>query len=371
MKNEVYANGREISCKQAAGKSICAFPDVCFTPPQTPATPPGVPIPYPNTGKASDTTNGSTSVRISGKEVMLKNKSYFKTSTGDEAGCAPKKGIVTSTNKGKVYFNSWSMDVKVEGENVVRHLDLTTHNHNPPPGQTPPWPYADGASVSVGDPCKREKRKVRKHCNPEKDWKKNCPSPPPDIGSSPGKESPAMPAWQAENKARLELFDDFSRAVKKNNCLNARKCMLVSKSQSQNGKECCPGQTGDHLIEGASFEKLPEWGTYSYSAAPTVCAEGPSWHTGSHRDLSLYRHAATANLSKGGKWSRKTATRVGAKSLRMAFPRSGCSQKCIEAQLNKYHNGKCSETPETDIKASSNAPKDAVLQDVAKYVMGI
>ncbi len=36
--------------------AICAFPDVCFTPPQTPATPPGVPIPYPNTGMASDTT---------------------------------------------------------------------------------------------------------------------------------------------------------------------------------------------------------------------------------------------------------------------------------------------------------------------------
>ncbi len=38
------------------GQSICAFPDVCFTPPKTPATPPGVPIPYPNTGMASDST---------------------------------------------------------------------------------------------------------------------------------------------------------------------------------------------------------------------------------------------------------------------------------------------------------------------------
>ena len=47
MGNEVYANSMEVSCKAAAGKSICAFPDVCFTPPTTPATPPGVPIPYP------------------------------------------------------------------------------------------------------------------------------------------------------------------------------------------------------------------------------------------------------------------------------------------------------------------------------------
>jgi hypothetical protein len=129
MSNQVYANSMEVSCKEASGKSICAFPDVCFTPPQTPATPPGVPIPYPNTGMASDTTDGSTTVKISGQEVMLKDKSYFKKSTGDEAGCAPKKGLITSTNRGKVFFIAWSMDVKVEGENVVRNLDLTTHNH--------------------------------------------------------------------------------------------------------------------------------------------------------------------------------------------------------------------------------------------------
>ncbi|MCG3188291.1 MAG: hypothetical protein LKCHEGNO_00263 [Burkholderiaceae bacterium] len=143
MSNQVYANNMEVSCKAAAGKSICAFPDVCFTPPQTPATPPGVPIPYPNTGMASDTTSGSTSVKISGKEVMLKNKSYFKKSMGDEAGCAPKKGLITSKNMGKVYFTAWSMDVKVEGENVVRMLDLTTHNHGSVPGNTATWPYID------------------------------------------------------------------------------------------------------------------------------------------------------------------------------------------------------------------------------------
>ncbi|RON22545.1 hypothetical protein BK663_26065 [Pseudomonas lini] len=57
-------------------------------------------------------------------EVMLKNRSYVKTSYGDEAGCAPKKGVITSKIKGKVYFTSWSMDVKFEGENVVRHMDL-------------------------------------------------------------------------------------------------------------------------------------------------------------------------------------------------------------------------------------------------------
>jgi hypothetical protein len=97
MGNQVYANNMEVCCKAADGKAICAFPDVCMTPPQTPATPPGVPIPYPNTGMASDSDAGSTSVQISGQEVMLKNQSNFKKSMGDEAGCAPMKGVVMSS----------------------------------------------------------------------------------------------------------------------------------------------------------------------------------------------------------------------------------------------------------------------------------
>jgi RHS repeat-associated protein len=161
MSNQVYANMMEVSCKSGSGKTICAFPDVCFTPPQTPVTPPGVPIPYPNTGLASDTTDGSSTVKISGKEVMLKNKSCFKKSSGDEAGCAPKKGVLTSKNTGKVYFNAWSMDVKIEGENVVRHLDITTHNHASQPGNSPPMPHMDamqpappsGSSCPVGSSC--------------------------------------------------------------------------------------------------------------------------------------------------------------------------------------------------------------------------
>lgn len=86
MANEVYANNMEISCKAANGKSIAAFPDVCFTPPQAPPTPLGVPIPYPNTGLSKDTTKGTRTIRITRKEVMLKNKSYYKTSYGDEPG---------------------------------------------------------------------------------------------------------------------------------------------------------------------------------------------------------------------------------------------------------------------------------------------
>lgn len=169
MGNEVFANKREVSCKAGDGKTICAFPDVCFTPPTTPATPPGVPIPYPNTGMASDCADGSRTVKVGGQEVMLKNKSYFKRSTGDEAGCAPKKGVVTSKIMGKVYFNAWSMDVKIEGANAVRHFDLTTHNHASPPGQTPPFPEVEGMAIGVmvikcdpkWTPCQKKQAKAK------------------------------------------------------------------------------------------------------------------------------------------------------------------------------------------------------------------
>ena len=181
MGNDVFANGREVSCKAGSGKSICAFPDVCFTPPENPATPPGVPIPYPNTGKASDMTSGSKKVKISNKEVMLKNKSYFKKSMGDEAGSAAKKGAVTSTNRGKVYFNAWSMDVKFEGENVVRHLDLTTHNHMSLPGNSPPWPYLDTMALSTETPEKAEK--VKKDLD-KKDKNRKPPDGPIDYKNS-------------------------------------------------------------------------------------------------------------------------------------------------------------------------------------------
>lgn len=146
MASKVYANGLEIVCKASSGKTIAAFPDTCFTPPQAPPTPPGVPIPYPNTALASSVTKGSKSVKFHSKEVYLKGKSFFKTSAGDEAGCAPKKGLITGKIKGKLYFQAGSMDVKVEGKNVCRNVDITTCNHASMPGNTPPMPHVSSVS---------------------------------------------------------------------------------------------------------------------------------------------------------------------------------------------------------------------------------
>ncbi|WP_299911739.1 DUF4150 domain-containing protein [uncultured Paracoccus sp.] len=135
----VFANGLEISSKKQGCKVIAAFPDTCFTPPLTPATPPGVPVPYPDFGQDSDLTSGTGTVNIGGEPVSQENSSKYSKCSGDEAGSAPKKGIITSKNMGAVYAQKWSMDVKFEGKGVVRFSDMATSNHACNPGDSPPW----------------------------------------------------------------------------------------------------------------------------------------------------------------------------------------------------------------------------------------
>lgn len=336
MANQVYANNMEVSCKQGAGKSICAFPDVCFTPPQTPATPPGVPIPYPNTGMDSDATDGSSTVKISGQEVMLKNKSYFKQSTGDEAGCAPKKGIVTSTNKGKVYFNAWSMDVKVEGENVVRHLDMTTHNHNPPPGQTPPWPFL--ASMEIGsDLCETEKFNEEAACA---DYK---PAGKKDACKDAGLGEPLI---QSDVDAVAAGFMDagawaehVSKKADANNkaaqCIQARRCKLVPYDAEKDGVNgCCPSQTPDHVIPKSSFGT---WPGYKAGKAPCMCAEGAGNTVGTH-GLRHAHHKANGP-GEGVMQSFNKEADLCAQGAAEVFKSSGCTEECIKAQLKNGHKG--------------------------------
>jgi hypothetical protein len=125
----VFANGLEVACKAQSNKVIAAFPYVCMTPPQTPATPPGVPVPYPTFGMDSDTDKGTSTVKIGNQTITQKNKSYYTKCTGNEAGCAPMKNVITHVNKGKEYAHSWSGDVKADGEPVSRFSDLSTNDH--------------------------------------------------------------------------------------------------------------------------------------------------------------------------------------------------------------------------------------------------
>lgn len=137
MPVNVFANSQEIACKSADGKAPAAFPDTCLSPPPPPAGP--IPIPYPNTASASDTSDGSTTVKICGAEVMLKDQSVFKSSMGNEAATkAQGMGVVTHTIQGEASFVAWSFDVKIEGANVPRNLDIMIHNEQSSPPNTPP-----------------------------------------------------------------------------------------------------------------------------------------------------------------------------------------------------------------------------------------
>lgn len=349
MGNSVYANGMEMSCKASSGKSICAFPDVCFTPPQTPATPPGVPIPYPNTAMGSDTSDGSTSVKSSGQEIMLKEKSFFKTSTGDEAGSAPKKNVLTSKTKGKAYFIAWSMDVKVEGENAVRHMDMTTHNHGSKPAGAPPTLHAALQAMATIPECDRDAETVKERCDPWKD-KAKCPEKTQKAitaaekarQTAKDKFGEKSKAYQNASAKVRGLYQDYAVEIEANDCRRALRCVMVPYNKVK--KVGCSKQTGDHLVEKATVEGNPN---YSASTAPTAIVEGPSYHIGTH-GLGHERRTQAAKKKKG-KFTVQKSAEVGGQEHCKVFPLAECDPGCITKQLVKGHE---------DMGMSKNDPAD-------------
>jgi hypothetical protein len=351
----VFANGRSIACKAASGKSTAAMPDVCFTQPVTPATPTGVPIPYPNTGMASDTTDGSKTVQIGGLEVMLKDKSSFKRSTGDEAGNAPKKGVVTSQIQGKVNFSAWSMDVKFEGENVPRHLDITLHNEASLPANTPTWPYIDSSDLETASACANDIKKEQESCKNFTPHKPDGPDPCPSDGK-PSKES----------------VNAYADRIAANDCLAKRRCQLGPYTPTGNQPSCCPGQTGHHLVEASSFYNKGRGGSksvavlgtedYDTGRAPCICAEGVNQYQGTHGLLHTFQStAAQGNVTIGpielvdGNAMETKVTKYGKSrdqgvaAAKKVFPESGCDESCLKAQLDAYHN-RCEVDDDTDCK---------------------
>ena len=137
MASSANVNNRTVVHKSSDGVAI-NFPDVC----KTQCGPPVVPIPYPNIAKSSDTANGSTSVKIDGNPIMLKD-SNFSTSTGDEAGAIG--GVVSGCTKGKAEFINYSFDVKIDGKNVPRLGDMMIQNKK----NTPPMPEVQPPLVVV------------------------------------------------------------------------------------------------------------------------------------------------------------------------------------------------------------------------------
>jgi hypothetical protein len=160
MSSTINVNKRTVVHKSSDGVST-AFPDVCKTP--TPGGP--VPIPYPNIARSADTANGSTSVKMNGNPIMLKD-SNFSTSTGDEAGSAGG-GVASSKTRGKAEYINYSFDVKVEGKNVPRLGDMMVQNKGGSPN-TPPFPEVQPPLVAMTVSVKS---------------KDDCPACDPPVGT--------------------------------------------------------------------------------------------------------------------------------------------------------------------------------------------
>jgi hypothetical protein len=115
-----FVNSRGIAHKGSGGLST-VFPDVC----KTPAAPSPLPIPYPNIGQSSDTSQGPSTVKTDGEMPMVKGAKYSK-SSGDEAGTLG--GVISSVNMSVCEYLLYSFDVKFEGKNVCRLGDQLWHN---------------------------------------------------------------------------------------------------------------------------------------------------------------------------------------------------------------------------------------------------
>jgi hypothetical protein len=350
MATQVYANGKDIAAKAGDGKSVVAMPDVCLSPPSPPAGP--LPIPYPNNGMASDITEGSKNTMIGNQEVALKHQSYMKQSTGDEAATKGLgMGVVTHQIQGKVNFLAWSMNVKFEGENVPRHMDLTGHNETgADPANGPPWLWADLVAFadSDGKVCEDQKQDAKKKCAGA--------APHPDGGLDCSKNP---------------------------GCKEASACVLTPKNRD--GKHCChPGSTGHHLVEVHCFTavggrkggiRLAGFEQYNPEHAPCACAEGGRSDDLSHGVMHAVQgqmeSAYAANGDVLGQWAgaglknRKTGARdtavsnwsygqardSGVMAHKTANPQ--CNAFCTRQQLDDYHKGRCGMQDDTPVRTDT------------------
>lgn len=177
MSHNVFANLWQVAAKSGMNKSIARFPDVCLSPPSPPAGP--LPIPYPDTSFSTDLKEGSSTVKVGGEPAALAQQSYYLPSVlGNEAATNSfGASVITHKITGKTVFQAWSMDVKYEGKNVCRHIDITTSNHNCPPPATPPAPSGEAQTVAATQEALKDKKCPC--CGADlHDWQKKNPMDP-------------------------------------------------------------------------------------------------------------------------------------------------------------------------------------------------
>ncbi len=163
MADNVFINGRAAAHKGSMGKSV-AFPDVCLCPPAPPSGP--IPTPLVNTAQAADLDGCAATVTVEGNRIA-NAQSFVAKSTGDEVARSTGGGIMTQVTQGKAYFQTFSMNVMIENQPAVRHLDLVTNNHAAKmAGNTPPVPWMSKMLAGPGAAPGEMEKVVGK----KKDW---------------------------------------------------------------------------------------------------------------------------------------------------------------------------------------------------------
>jgi hypothetical protein len=207
------------------------------------------------------------------------------------------------------------MDVKFEGENVVRHLDMTTHNHASPLTNTPPWTYIDSPAAPPSDhPCKNEIIKMQNAC-----------------------KDPTF--VQKGKRTHREC---------KEGCEEKMACILVPKGKDK--ELCCsPRNTGHHMIEDHWVKSNPNFSDdqKSYNKAPTVCANRFRKRGSRHRRLHNIQGTIEESFMPGGSRYKSGEKNggfnygAGKKAALIAhhevFKDSGCTPECLESQLDDHY----------------------------------
>lgn len=170
-----------------------------------------------------------------------------------------------------------------------------------------------------------------------------------------------------ENSGKIEFDEDEDGVLTKTTTRQNN----VTTSNHKEKSGCCPGQTGHHLIPGATITPVDKHGVeqadklgckkYSHGNAPVVCVEGINHSQGSHgraheRFDKLMRKNKTISKSKfmglgsepiigpKGEIDMEDLIETAANSHQETFPLSRCSKDCIKAQLEDFYNDHCKDT---------------------------
>lgn len=145
------------------------------------------------------------------------------------------------------------------------------------------------------------------------------------------------------------VSDLMYAAAEINNCISARRCLLVPFKETNqgvgknNGKGCCPGQSGHHILPSSMFKNCPK---YDQHDAPTICVEGTKNWAGSHKRIhdKLKKRLEDIPGEFGKDITMDQAVNAGTKSVEDAFPnlpppsKRGCKPECIKEQLKAYYD---------------------------------